>query len=201
MIYSITGKISLIKREIVIIFSNDVEYIIYISLYTYNKLLKHNYLDQKITIFTYLYISNNSNIILYGFFDLEEKFMFNLLLSVTKIGPNMCVNILSSIKSIESLKQDIINNNIQNIKDIKGIGNKSAKRIVLELQDKIYNMKNNIKHVDNKKYLQIEEESLKALIKLNINADVAKKIIKKVIKNNINISTSEEIIKKSLQLL
>lgn len=110
---------------------NGIGYEVQISLNTYSKILN---LD-KGTLFTHLLVREDAHI-LFGFFDKSEKEMFQQLLSVSGIGASTARVMLSYMKP-EELARAIVNGDVRTLEGIKGIGKKTAERIVLELRDKL----------------------------------------------------------------
>ena len=149
------------------------------------------------TLFTTLLIREDAHI-LYGFADLAEKEMFLLLLSVSGVGASTARVMLSYMKP-EELARAIVNSDVRTLESIKGIGKKTAERIVLELRDKlakqpletnISTMKNNTLHRD----------ALNALTALGINRLAAEQALNKVLVNEPTLPV-EELIKKTLRIL
>jgi len=172
---------------------NGIGYEVQISLNTYSKILN---LD-KGTLFTHLLVREDAHI-LFGFFDKSEKEMFQQLLSVSGIGASTARVMLSYMKP-EELARAIVNGDVRTLEGIKGIGKKTAERIVLELRDKmskeplntnILPMKNNTLHHD----------ALNALTALGINRQAASQALEKTMAAESNLSV-EELIKKALRTL
>ena len=173
--------------------ANGVGYEVQISLNTYTKIQN---LD-KGTLHTCLLIREDAHI-LYGFFDPLEKEMFLQLLHVSGIGASTARVILSYMKPDE-LAKTIVSGDSRTLEGIKGIGKKTAERLVLELKDKFtkfnvetnnFPMKNNTLHHD----------ALNALTALGINRQAAGQAIEKVLAVNSNIPV-EELVKLALRTL
>lgn len=172
---------------------NGVGYEVQISLNTYSKIQG---LDKGM-LHTSLLIREDAHI-LYGFFELAEKEMFQYLLSVSGIGASTARVMLSYMKPDE-LTRAIVGGDTRTLEGIKGIGKKTAERMVLELRDKlaknpqesnIYPMKNNTLHLD----------ALNALTALGINRQAAGQAIEKTLAADPNLPV-EELIKKALRTL
>lgn len=172
---------------------NGVGYDVQISLHTYARIQS---LDNGI-LYTVLLIREDAHII-YGFFDHQEKEMFQLLLGVSGIGASTARVILSYMKPDE-LAKAIISSDSRALEGIKGIGKKTAERMVLELKDKMgkfgsesnnFPMKNNTLHQD----------ALNALTALGINRQAAGQAIEKVLATNSNIPV-EDLVKTVLRTL
>ena len=192
MISFIKGDNIEIDPTKVIVDVNGIGYEIKISLRTYSKIKD---LD-KISIYTHLIVKEDSHI-LYGFYNRKERKTFLSLTSISGVGPSTAIIILSSLSANE-LKKAIIESDVNKIKSVKGIGLKTAERIILELKDKI--SKDEIKDL---KFSQtfdntIRDEALSALSSLGISKNVVERHIDNVLKNNINI-TLEELIREVLK--
>jgi Holliday junction DNA helicase RuvA len=177
-----------------------VGFLLFISLNTYTILPETN---QKCKLFTQLAIKSEATtpvgMVLYGFATEEEKNLFIELISVSGVGTNTARLILSSLTTSEVVSA-ICNGDIYTFKKVKGIGEKTAQRIIIDLKDKIS------KSPQSKEFFlpqnnTLRNEALSALIMLGFNKNSAEKAIEKVIKNEgVNFSL-EELIKQALKLL
>ena len=168
-------------------------YFVNISLQTYSQLGS----EENCKIFTYLSVKEDSHT-LYGFADIQERELFKQLISVSGVGTNTARMMLSSMTSSE-LVSSIASSNITSITSIKGIGAKTAQRIVLDLKDKILKAGNN---GDNNSALMnntIKNEALSALIVLGFDKKMAEKVINQITLAEPHINDVEELIKKSLK--
>jgi len=172
---------------------NGIGYEVQISLHTYSKIQNL----EKGILYTHLLIREDAHI-LYGFFETAEKEMFQQMISVSGIGASTARVMLSYMKP-EELARAIVNSDVRTLESIKGIGKKTAERIVLELRDKlakqpletnISTMKNNTLHRD----------ALNALTALGINRLAAEQALNKVLVNEPTLPV-EELIKKTLRIL
>ena len=173
---------------------HGVGYEVMISLNTFSKI---QYLE-KGTLQTYFHVREDGQF-LYGFFDLAEKEMFILLLTVSGIGASTARMMLSSMKPDE-IARAVLEGNIRQLESIKGIGKKSAERIVLELRDKVGKISlgsNNSTLINN----TLEHDALNALIALGIARTAAEQAIKKVKGSDPGSDKVEDIIKKALKTL
>ena len=137
--------------------------------------------------------------ILYGFFDVGEKELFIQLLSVSGVGASTARMMLSSMKP-EEISRAIVQGEVKLLETIKGIGRKSAERIVLELRDKLSKkmaLSNNSPLINN----TLEQDALNALVSLGIARPVAEQAIKKLALNNAVPQKAEDIIKQVLKIL
>ena len=171
---------------------NGVGYEVQISLNTYSKIQD---LDKGI-LYTTLLIREDAHI-LYGFFDVIEKEMFHLLLSVSGIGASTARMMLSYMKPGE-LAGAIIRADMRTLEGIKGVGKKTAERIVVELRDKLAKqpLETNISPMnDNTLY----QDALNALMALGISRQAAEQAIIKSMKSYPALKRVEDIIKQALK--
>ena len=172
---------------------NGIGYEVQISLHTYSKIQK---LDKGI-LYTHLLIREDAHI-LFGFFDISEKEMFQQLISVSGIGASTARVMLSYMKP-EELIRAIVNADVRTLEGIKGIGKKTAERLVLELRDKLAKqpLETNISPMKNN---SLHQDALNALTALGINRLAAEQALNKVLINEPNLPV-EELIKKTLRIL
>ena len=190
----IKGKNIEISPTKLIVDVNGVGYEILISLRTYSKIKNID----KVNIFTHLNVKEDSHT-LYGFYNKKERKTFLDLISISGVGPSTAIVVLSSLSASE-LKKAIIESDVNKIKSVKGIGLKTAERIILELKDKI--SKQDIEDI---KFVQsfdntIRNEALSALSSLGISKNVVERHIDNILEKNINITLEElirEVLKKS----
>jgi holliday junction DNA helicase RuvA len=174
--------------------ASGVGYELQISLHTYSRIQNL----EKGILLTYLHIREDAHI-LYGFFDKAEKELFILLISVSGVGASTARMMLSSMKP-EEITRAILQGNTRQLESIKGIGKKSAERIILELRDKVGKGReetNNSPLINN----TLEQDALNALITLGIGRPAAEQAIKKIINEVSGTEKVEDIIKKALKLL
>ncbi|MEO2084133.1 MAG: Holliday junction branch migration protein RuvA, partial [Marinoscillum sp.] len=184
MISFIKGKKLEIDPTKIIIDVNDIGYELKISLRTYSEIKEHSVVN----LFTHLQVKEDSHT-LFGFYDKSERKTFLSLLSISGVGPSTAIMILSSLSSSE-LNSAIISSDVLKIKSVKGIGLKTAERIILELKDKI---SKNLNQKNSNNFLverdnTIKNEALSALSSLGISKNVVNNHIDRVLDNNNNIS-------------
>ena len=196
MISFIKGKKLEIDPTKIIIDVNGIGYELKISLRTYSEIKENSV----VTLFTHLQVKEDSHT-LFGFYDKSERKTFLSLLSISGVGPSTAIMILSSLSSSE-LNSAIISSDVLTIKSVKGIGLKTAERIILELKDKILknlnqkNSNNFLVERDN----TIKNEALSALSSLGISKNVVNNHIDRVLDTNSNISLEDlirEVLKRS----
>lgn len=151
-------------------------------------------------VLTYLQVSENTGVCLYGFATTEEKAMFLKLITVSGIGPKMAIGILSGMK-LSDLIVAIINEDSNMLSKIKGLGKKSAERICLELKDKVSTnglaIENNIQLSGNYNETALND-AVDTLINLGVNKNDAYKLARSKATED---TTAEEIILKVLREL
>lgn len=131
MIGYIKGNLLFVQENTVILENNGVGYEISCSSSALNELLKNG----KGAVYTYTAVREDG-IFLYGFISPEEKNMFLKLISVSGVGPKMGITVLSSL-SIEDLAVKIAMSDVKGLSSVKGLGKKTAERIILELREKV----------------------------------------------------------------
>jgi holliday junction DNA helicase RuvA len=172
---------------------NGIGYEVNISLHTYSRLEN---LDEG-NLFTHLLVREDAHI-LYGFFDLAEKELFLQLINVSGVGASTARVMLSYMKPDEIIRA-IVQGNARQLEGIKGIGKKSAERIVLELRDKLSKLPIDT-NISSFKSNSLPNDALNALIALGINRQAADAAISKVMEQHPELGV-EALIKKALQTL
>lgn len=194
MIAYLTGKFSYKSPALVYIDVQGVGYEVNISLNTYSQI-------QSLTegrLFTHLQIKEDAHT-LYGFFDAPEKDMFLHLVSVSGVGASTARMMLSSMKPDE-ITNAIVMNNSKLLESVKGIGRKTAERLVLELKDKV--SKGATSSTIGQTYGNtLSGDALNALVALGISRQVADQAVKKIIQSEPSISELEVLIKKALKAI
>lgn len=188
----IEGKFSFKSPTTVYSDVGGVGYLIQISLNTFSSIehLEHG------RLYTHLHVKEDI-LALYGFATEEEKRLFILLLSVSGIGPNTARIILSSMTPIE-VRTAIVTENDLAFKKVKGVGPKTAKRVILDLKDKIKLGEAIIKE-DSNLATSAQEQSIEALLALGFQRQKVNKVLEKL---SITPEMSTEmVIKKALQML
>tara|TARA_B100001175_G_scaffold317868_2_gene337109 strand:+ start:508 stop:1089 length:582 start_codon:yes stop_codon:yes gene_type:complete len=193
MITQIKGKLIEKTPTQVVVDCNGIGYEINISLYTFSSLSS----DENIKLFTHLQVREDAHI-LYGFFTVLERTVFRLLISVSGIGTSTARTMLSSLTPTE-IHQAIGSEDVTTIQGIKGIGLKTAQRVIIELKDKIKTLQG-IDEIPIFKSNTIKEETLSALEVLGYSRKASEKVVDKLIQGNPD-STVEELIKSALNKL
>ena len=174
---------------------NGVGYYLNISLNTFSKFEKTKSTINK--FYTYLSVKEDSHT-LYGFFDKQERECFCLLLSVSGVGASTARMILSSLNP-NDLQRVIVNEDVDALKSVKGIGLKSAQRIIIDLKDKM-NIDSSLVSDFSNQTNGVKQESLYALEKLGFSIKKMQPIVDKIIYENDNFSV-EEVIKIALKTI
>ncbi|MGX9987194.1 Holliday junction branch migration protein RuvA [Soonwooa purpurea] len=192
MIYSLQGLVEELTPTNAVVNVNGVGYYVGISLQT-SQMLK---LGATHKIYIQQIIREDANL-LFGFNSLLEKEMFNLLISVNGVGAVSALILLSSL-SLEETASAIQNSQSLILQKVKGIGTKTAERIIVDLKDKVakfgLSSENISQFVDNK----VKDEALTALEVLGISRKMSEKIADRIQKKNLEISV-EELVKEILK--
>jgi Holliday junction DNA helicase RuvA len=191
MIGYLTGKIISAKPTQILLDVNGVGYEIKISINTFERI------SGKDTVSLHIYTNvKEDSIALFGFHSESEKEMFELLISISGVGPKSALSLLSGI-STDELKQAIINSNVERIIAVPGIGRKTAERLILELKNKVRDIKEE-GITPSKPSLQ--KEAVSALTTLGYNLAGSEKAVNKIL-SELPDSSLEELIKRSLKEL
>jgi Holliday junction DNA helicase RuvA len=190
----IEGKLVEKNPAYAVVDVNGIGYLLNISIHTYAQLHQ----DEKCTLFTHLVVRED-DLLLYGFADTSERELFRQLISVSGVGVNTARIILSSLAPAEVIRA-IGEENATLLQRIKGIGAKTAQRIIIDLKDKV--SKELIPHeksgfLHNTK----KEEALSGLIILGFPKMVADKALNKIIESEGTGLTVEQLIKHALKVL
>jgi Holliday junction DNA helicase RuvA len=195
MISYLNGRLARKEPTHVIIDIHGIGYEVHIALTTYSAIKD----KEQCKLFTYLHVKEDSHT-LYGFHDEESRAMFLSLISISGVGPSTGLMVQSSLTSGE-LREAILSDDVRTIQSVKGIGAKTAKRIILELKDKLAKDggispdTHNLIHSRN----TLRDEALSALFTLGINRQAAEKSVDRILKNSGNTVTLEELIKLALK--
>jgi len=195
MITFIRGILAEKNPTYVIIDCNGVGYLIHISLQTYEKLPNVN---ESCKLLTHFIVREDAQL-LFGFHEPKERILFQQLISVNGIGSNTARMMLSAMNSRELISA-IVNENSKLLQGIKGIGAKTAQRIVIELKDKV---DKEIAATDKifGAHNTNKDEALLALVSLGFVKNSADIALTKIIKSDGADVTVEALIKKALQIL
>jgi holliday junction DNA helicase RuvA len=173
---------------------NGVGYEVNISLNTYSHIQN---LDQG-KLFTHLQVKEDGHV-LYGFFEKAEKEIFLLVIGVSGIGAATARMMLSSLKP-EEVSRAIVQSNIKLLESVKGIGKKTAERLVLELKDKLSKQSLN-ETISPNWSNSLQQDALNALVALGISRQQAEQAIQKVTLAEPSVSKLEDLLKKALKTI
>ena len=190
----IVGKISDINPANVVLDCRDVGYDISISVNTYSKIKDM----ESCRLFTHLVVRDDA-MILFGFAGEDERTAFRHLITVSGVGAGTARLILSSL-SPEELAEAIVSGDAALLQRVKGIGNKTAQRIIIDLKDK-FTRDPGILEILGSEHNTKKEEALSALTMLGFNKVPAGKAIDKIIKQEGASVTVEQLIKGALKVL
>ena len=193
MIEHLKGRVVEFSPAHAIIECNGVGYYCHITLNTFSKLGN----SEQVTLKTHLAIREDAHS-LYGFYDENERTMFRLLISVSGVGTSTGRMILSALSPGE-LAAAIDSENVDILKSIKGIGTKSAQRIIIDLKDKVQNAGDSV-DISQASGNTIKIEALSALVVLGFDKKSGEKALDKVLEEDPETSL-DELIKQALKRL
>ncbi len=193
MINQIKGRLVEKNLTNVVIDCHGVGYFINISLNTHSQIGN----SEELLLFTHLHIKEDSHT-LYGFVSQNERSIFRLLISISGIGPSIARTMLSSMDPYE-IQKSILEENLDAIKSIKGIGLKTAQRVLIELKDKVQKIEG-FDEIIHPKSNTIKEETLSALEVLGYSRRQTEKVIDNIIQSHPE-GSIEELIKSALNKL
>ena len=200
MIARISGTLIFKSTDHVIIDANGIGYRIFVPLTTFYELPE---VSQSVTLYIHTHVKQDA-ISLFGFYSNGEKDIFQLMISVTGIGPRLAINILSGI-SAEALVKAVSQGNLNRLVGIPGVGQKMAGRMILELKDKVIKfISEEVAHRAGdglKENEQVKEDALSALINLGYKSNAAIGVLDKVINKFSDSVTLDALLKESLKIL
>lgn len=192
MVYSLKGIVQELNPTSMVIDVNGVGYYVGISLQTAEKLVLG-----KETFLNIQQIIREDAHLLFGFNTILEKELFNLLISVNGVGPVSAIIMLSSL-SLDEISSAILTNNSLLLQKVKGIGAKTAERIIVDLRDKVQKFKEFGENISTFANNKIKEESLSALEVLGIPKKMSERIADRILKQTPDLSV-EDLVKQILK--
>lgn len=192
MIYSLRGLVQELTPTFVVVEVNGIGYYVSLSLQTSQNLK----LNSEAFLFIQQIIREDAHL-LFGFYSKEEKEMFNLLISVNGVGPVSALILLSSL-SLSEAANAILSGNSAVIQKVKGIGVKTAERIIIDLRDKVGGFSISEEKLSNLVNNKIKNEALSALEVLGISRKVSEKIADRILNRDPEVSI-EELVKEILK--
>jgi Holliday junction DNA helicase RuvA len=193
MITQIRGRLVEKTPTEVVVDCNGVGYLLHISLNTYAALPA----DENVTLYTHLSVREDAHT-LFGFINKTERAIFKFLISVSGVGPSIARTMLSSMTS-EEIQQAIASDNVAVIQSVKGIGVKTAQRVIVDLKDKILKTFD-IDAISTGANNTNKDEALSALEVLGFQRKQSEKLVTAIVKENGD-ATVEQIIKLALKNL
>ena len=194
MIDQISGKIISINDNYVVLAVGGLGIKVNISANFASKLAN----EDLITLVTYLNVREDA-LDLYGFKNDSERNLFLMLISISGIGPKLAVSILSGVE-LEKLKSNILSGDIKSLTSIPGVGAKTAKRIIIELKDKLSKTTTTELGFEDNFGSKISKDVLNALLGLGYSESMATEVIKRINPANSDKSI-ESLIKEALKIL
>jgi holliday junction DNA helicase RuvA len=200
MIYFAEGTLVEKNPVFAVIETGGIGFFMHISLNTYSKLGEEG---TKCRLLTYMAIKNEAatpvGVTLYGFYTAEERDLYKNLISVNGVGANTARLILSSLTTDEVISA-LANGQVTIFERVKGIGSKTAQKIIIDLKNKYAKiaLQQDIVLGVNNTYKQ---EALSGLVMLGFNKNIAEKALDKILKSEPTIDTVEELIKKALKII
>ena len=195
MIAFLKGKLIHKDPTYVVVDVNGVGYHAHISLQTYSEIKD----QENILLYTHLSVREDAHV-LFGFSKEGERRMFQMLISVNGVGPSTAIVMLSYM-SIDELKAAIVQEDATTLQRIKGIGGKTAQRVIIDLKDKLKkdSLEEIIPQGTGIRHNTLRNEALSALITLGINKAAAEKSVDSVLKKSGNTLTLEDLVKQALR--
>ncbi len=192
MIYSLKGIVQQLNPTSIVIDVQGVGYLVGVSLQTSEKLVLG-----KETFLNIQQILREDASLLFGFNTILEKEMFNLLISVNGVGPVSAIIMLSSL-SLNEISAGILSDNSAMLQKVKGIGTKTAERIIIDLRDKVQRFNVSDENISTFVNNKVKEESLSALEVLGISKKMSEKIADRILKQNPDLRV-EDLVKQILK--
>ncbi len=172
---------------------SNIGYLLHIPLSTFEKIPDQG----EVTLRTQLFIRDDQ-VKVFGFFTEEERGLFQLLLSVTGIGPNTAIAILSG-SSVDDIKRAVIIEDAKALEKIKGVGKKTSERIVLELKERIKEIATTIPSGLDSRQKTIISDAIMALISLGYGRAVAEKAVSEAAKKLQTVDNIEVLVREALK--
>lgn len=172
---------------------SGIGYLLYIPLSTFEKIPNHG----EVTVLTQLFIREDQ-IKIFGFATREERDLFQLLLSVNGIGPNMAIAILSG-STVDGVKHAVVDGDAKALERIKGVGKKTAERIILELKETIKEIATCIPVGMDLQQKSLISDAVMALVSLGYGRSVAEKAVSEAAKKMQTIDNIEVLVKEALK--
>ncbi len=195
MITYLKGPITHKNPSFVVVEAGGVGYHVNISLFTYAKLEK----AEAVKLLTYYHVKEDAHT-LFGFSEERERGLFKHLISVSGVGPSTALVVLSSMNPDE-VRAAIIGEDVASIRRVKGIGPKTAQRIILDLKDKLIKESGESPIMVSPQSNTLRSEALSALVNLGFPRPAVQRVLNRILQSEPNTKTAEELIKLALREL
>ncbi len=196
MIDYIKGSVAELNPAYVVIDNHGIGFMLNISLSTYDVIAAAG--QDEAMLYTYEVIREDAHL-LYGFATKREREAFLQLISVSGVGPNIARMILSSM-SVDEFSQAVAGNNVAMFKAVKGVGAKTAQRIIVDLKDKIKPSDSTLLNQTSTATSEVFDEALAALVMLGFTQQASQKVLKSLFSSHPTL-TVEQAIKMSLKMM
>jgi Holliday junction DNA helicase RuvA len=193
MITYIKGLLTFKNPTFVVIETGGIGYHVNISLHTYAQIEK----AEQVRLLTHLQVKEDSHT-LYGFAEASERQLFRMLISVSGIGPSTAQIALSALTP-DQLRAAIIAEDLATFKSVKGVGPKTAKRIILDLKDKVLKDSGETPILATPQDNTMREEALSALLALGFGRSQVQRVLNRILRDQGNIASAETLIKHALR--
>jgi len=195
MIAYVSGKVAHKNPSWVIVEAGGIGYHINISLYTYTKIEG----AETVKLLTHFHVKEDQQT-LFGFYEELERNLFRLLISVSGVGPATALVVLSSMNADE-LRAAVIGEDVSTIRKVKGIGPKTAQRIILDLKDKMIKDGGDSPTMLSVQSNTLRSEALSALVNLGFSRPAVQRALNRVLAAQPQTATPEDLIKLALREL
>lgn len=196
MIDYIKGTIAELNPAYAVIDNHGIGYMLNISLSTFDSLSRVG--KDEVMLYVHEAIREDAHL-LYGFATKHEREAFLLLISVSGVGPNIARMILSSM-SVDEFTQAVAGNNVAMFKSVKGVGGKTAQRIIVDLKDKIKPTGDTLLNQAGPASSEVFDEALAALVMLGFSQQASQKTLKSLFSSHPSL-TVEQAIKQALKMM
>ena len=197
MIEYIKGTIAELNPTYVVLDNHGIGYLLNISLLTYDSLMKSGQGGEAM-LYAYEVIREDAHT-LFGFANKREREAFMLLISVSGVGPNIARMVLSTM-NVDELSQAVTSGNVARFKQVKGVGGKTAQRIIVDLKDKIKPSDDTLLIQQGQVSSEVYDEALAALVMLGFTQQASQRALKALFSSNPALSV-EQAIKQALKLM
>jgi Holliday junction DNA helicase RuvA len=195
MIAYVTGKVAHKNPSFVVVEAGGIGYHVNISLYTYTKIEG----AEQVKLLTHFHVKEDQQT-LFGFYEEAERNLFRMLIGVNGVGPATALVVLSSMNA-EELRAAVIGEDVATIRKVKGIGPKTAQRIILDLKDKMIKDSGTSPTMLAPQSNTLRSEALSALVNLGFGRPAVQRALNRVLTAHPQTATPEDLIKLALREL